>query len=100
MTEQIRNEKLKKLLPLTASTNDHEALSAIRKANDILKDSGISWPQVFGEETERELAVLKGNLNQLHQAYNLLAHKYNALISQLVFTQPRPQTRMPRRRRL
>lgn len=36
-------EKLIKLLQLTQSPNDFEALAAIRKANEILRRGNIDW---------------------------------------------------------
>ena len=38
-------DKLIKLLNLTTSKNDGEALSATRKANAFLKDNGINWEE-------------------------------------------------------
>lgn len=40
---QQDTDKLVKFLNLTQSDNDHEALAAIRKANEILKKNGITW---------------------------------------------------------
>lgn len=96
MSEELRFEKLKKLLALTSSTSDNEALLAIRKANVILSESGLSWPEVFDPEKNKELTVLRDNYNHLYVAYNLLAQKYNLLVSQLI----RPQIRIPQKRRL
>lgn len=39
--------KLEKLLNLTQSDNDHEALSAIRRANELLKAAKRSWWDVM-----------------------------------------------------
>ena len=36
-------DKLVKLLQLTQSSNDHEALRSIRKANSLLKKNGMDW---------------------------------------------------------
>lgn len=44
--------KLGKLLNLTASNQDAEALSAIRKANALLKRLGLSWPDLLQAEEE------------------------------------------------
>lgn len=41
-------DKLIKLLTLTQSQNDHEALSAIRKVNSILADNGQTWQSIIG----------------------------------------------------
>lgn len=40
--------KLKNLMMLTTSDNDHEALAALRKANSILKTNGYDWNATFG----------------------------------------------------
>lgn len=42
-----KHELLRKLLNMTTSANDGEALVAIRKANSILKDGGWSWDQLL-----------------------------------------------------
>jgi hypothetical protein len=38
---------LKKLLGLTQSTNDAEALAAMRKANELLKKGNLNWEMVL-----------------------------------------------------
>jgi hypothetical protein len=40
-------ERLKKLLALTQSENDHEALAAMRRANAILAKHNIDWNSLF-----------------------------------------------------
>ena len=40
-------DKIIKLLNLTTSSNDYEALSAIRKANEILKKDNKIWKDVI-----------------------------------------------------
>lgn len=40
-------ERLIKLLHLTSSTNDHEALLAIRRANQLLTKEGRQWKDVI-----------------------------------------------------
>lgn len=47
-TNSIR-EKLTKLLNLTTSDNDGEALTAIRMANNIVKKNGLSWECLLDE---------------------------------------------------
>ena len=42
-------DKILKLLELTKSANDAEALSAIRKANDIREKAGLQWEDVFAK---------------------------------------------------
>ena len=49
----IRNsmpqDKILKLLELTKSSNDAEALNAIRKANDIREKADMQWEDVFAK---------------------------------------------------
>lgn len=40
-------ERFIKLLNLTASDNDHEAIAALRAANNIRLKSGVSWESLF-----------------------------------------------------
>lgn len=44
---EIDIQFLIKLLNLTTSDNDHEALSAMRKANALLKDHGKTWNNMY-----------------------------------------------------
>jgi hypothetical protein len=39
--------KLKKLMMLTLSSNDHEALAALKKANEIVARSSTDWNRIF-----------------------------------------------------
>jgi len=43
-----KKNKIIKLLKLTQSANDHEALSAIRKVNSLLKAEGVEWDDFVG----------------------------------------------------
>lgn len=43
---------LKRLMQQTTSDNDHEALSALRKANDLLKADGVDWDRVFARTVQ------------------------------------------------
>lgn len=40
-------EKLAKLLMLTQSSNEHEALSAIKMANNLVKKAGVDWFKIL-----------------------------------------------------
>ena len=44
----MRDSLLVKLMMLTTSTNDAEALAALRKANKILKDAKVNWAELLG----------------------------------------------------
>jgi len=46
-------EKIIKLLKLTASPEDHEALSAIRIANDLLKKNDMTWDLIIFGNVDR-----------------------------------------------
>lgn len=45
-------ERLVKLLNLTRSNNDHEALASIRAANASLDKSGMSWEALVGPDVD------------------------------------------------
>lgn len=48
MVESLPKEKLLlKLLMMTSSSNDGEALTAVRKANDLLSAAGWSWEKLL-----------------------------------------------------
>ena len=79
--------QLKKLMAMTTSTNDHEALAFLRKANAILTKAGLTWTEVLSrtvgtsitaaaddtvdtggdmpleEQIERMFDELRGNVN-------------------------------------
>ena len=65
------HNKVIALLSLTQSDNDHEALSAIRKANSFLKKNNLTWGEFWesalkkrtspGEEIEKMLEHLTSN---------------------------------------
>ena len=42
-------DKILKLLELTKSANDAEALNAVRKANDIREKAGLQWEEIFAK---------------------------------------------------
>ena len=45
----MSQEKILKLLDLTNSDNDSEALNAIRKANNVREKAGLQWEEVFAK---------------------------------------------------
>ena len=45
----MSQDKILKLLDLTKSENDAEALNAIRKANDVREKAGWQWEDVFAK---------------------------------------------------
>ena len=44
-------DRFTKLMALTTSDNDHEALLALRKAQNILQTENISWEGVLASKT-------------------------------------------------
>ncbi len=46
---QQAREKIFKLLELSQSENDAEALNAIRKANEIREKAGLQWEDIFAK---------------------------------------------------
>ena len=38
---------LKRVMQLATSDSDHEALAALRKANQLLREAGVDWQRVF-----------------------------------------------------
>lgn len=100
MEQNLKTKKLAKLLALTTSANDNEALSAIRKANFLLNEANIEWIDLLGAETPRGFVELKYKYNQLNYNFHLLVSKYNLLISQLMAAQISPQYKSwPQRRK-
>lgn len=45
-------KRLIKLLNMTSSTSDHEALSAVRRANELLKKEAVNWEQLVSGKSE------------------------------------------------
>lgn len=58
-------DKLLKLLALTGSDNDHEALAAVRAANKMLKANNTTWEKIV--ETNMASAV---TANPSHQPFH------------------------------
>jgi len=46
----LDRDRLAKVLALTTSPNDAEALAAIRKANDIVKGADLDWSEVLATQ--------------------------------------------------
>lgn len=60
--------KFFKLMNLTQSDNDNEALVALRKANAMLRHSKLTWKDILDEAEKYE---------GLRVQYNELVRKYN-----------------------
>ncbi len=62
--------RLVKLLALTTSNHDGEALAAIRKANELLLQYDLAWQELF-EEDETEDVPVKRQRGRPHSALGL-----------------------------
>lgn len=71
-------EKFKKLLALTTSDSDNEALNAVRQANRLLKENNLTWDELFSIQNLN----LKQEFEKLRVEYILLAQRYNNLLAQ------------------
>jgi hypothetical protein len=69
MTIQLDKGKLAKLLALTSSPVDGEALAAVRKAHHLIAKAGITWPQLL----EVDDPVLEPEPEHVRQAKELLS---------------------------
>ena len=49
--------RLRKLMAMTFSDNDTEALTSVRAANRLLKDNGLTWQRVFDRTVRVENSV-------------------------------------------
>lgn len=70
-------DKIQKLLALTTSNNDHEALNAIRAANKIVYLGGKTWEEVLDHRVDK---TAEDKYNKLVTEYNDLAQKFNVLL--------------------
>lgn len=52
MENTVDLDKLTKLMNLTMSDNDHEALLALKKANSMLKTHRLHWNDLFKEKEQ------------------------------------------------
>ncbi len=59
-------DRLLKLLNLTRSDNDHEALLAIRQANKLMDDHNLSWDNCMMEVTPRRTETPRPSPRQDH----------------------------------
>lgn len=118
MTNTIpKQELLTKLLMLTTSNNDAEALQAVRKANALLKASGWDWQQLINgkitivEDPFKGLATpTNGQDESLKREIIDLKHQVRSLQDQLDYAKQRampdsyrapykPRVNQPRRSR-
>jgi hypothetical protein len=53
--DALTRTRLLKLLALTASPHDGEALAASRMANKLLKRTGASWAEFFAESATGDI---------------------------------------------
>lgn len=78
------NPRLIKLLMLTQSPNDNEALIAMRQANKVLIEENKSWEDAFK-------TAWPAKYEKLRLEYNDLAERFNILRSLLAASVNRPK---------
>lgn len=64
-------ERLTKLMAMTTSSNDGEALNAMRMANKIIKAAGTSWEELLanGRVSVVNISMQRsGSLDEFYQA--------------------------------
>ena len=66
--------KLIKILSLTTSSNDGEALSAIRKANEFIVANKLSWDTIFIEPPK---SVSNDDFTEMYWQYKKLIQLHN-----------------------
>jgi uncharacterized protein involved in exopolysaccharide biosynthesis len=71
--------KLIKLLNLTTSSNDNEALTALRFINRMMVSNNKSWEELVNKNNT-EYQKLKVEYNTLVNMYNHLLDKYRKLL--------------------
>lgn len=64
----MQQELLIKVLGMTTSVHDGEALAAIRKANDLLKTAGVTWREYI-EAVDKTRKAKEGD-GPAYNAYN------------------------------
>lgn len=85
-------EKIIKILQKTTTDNDHEALTAIRLANRILKTGDLHWKEffslegsgnlnVFGAQNDFLIFSLKNKIRQLEERSTIYANKDKKITS-------------------
>lgn len=94
----IDRDRLVKILGLTTSSNDGEALSALRKANEIIKGENLTWSDVLAAAPTTTINIsLRRGAPQTHyegeQADWSPPHLRDAVMINMmfkaVFSQPR-----------
>ena len=74
----MNKEKLIKLLNLTSSSNDGEALSAIRKVNNYLADNNMRWEQFVDSFTHKDQIEMRKFVKDEYTITNMNLKKERA----------------------
>jgi hypothetical protein len=84
-------DKLAKLLALSASDNEHEALGCIRAANRIVKEAGTTWQDVLaGPDKSFRVSIERRYTAEENWVPPHLRDKIHIdLMFRAIFTQPR-----------
>lgn len=60
--------RLAKVLALTQSDNDSEALAAIRKANDIVRGAELTWEDVLVQQNSVHIVLQRQPMQETYKA--------------------------------
>jgi len=77
----MNKERLIKLLNLTSSSNDSEALSSIRKANILIKEDNSNWEEIIN--ISRSLESFIKRQDQEYAVLNMILLKERAYSQEL-----------------
>lgn len=72
-------ERLVKLLNLSASDNDNEALSAIRLANQLVRKNGLTWQSIVEDPEPQQPQYYEPPRPQVNYDKGDLLRKINAI---------------------
>ena len=77
-------DKIIKLLNLSQSPNDSEAISAIRKANKIIKDAGLNWGDIILSSqknvTENDGISIRDKVDELEKRIDEMSVSENDMV--------------------
>lgn len=85
MMKESKRSKIIKLLKQSTTENEHEALNAIRMANDFLKKEDLHWDEFFGgapvysrkeKNLEKRNDELKRENKKLREEHSILVNSF------------------------
>lgn len=72
--------KLKKMMAMTTSSQEGEQLNAIRMANKILKDNGLTWEDIFSRTVNvAQTIIMEEPVIETEDKSNAIQESFNYL---------------------